>query len=143
MSSVSINRKERLSQHFTLGELCKTSHKTKDGNIPSHVAIENLKRLCTWLDSLRCPSALAGEPSQDSFHTGITSAEIKIPASRGRDSYILEGIVFEGVEHRRQVALAGVGKQNYDFLAFVLRALGHLDGCEEGCSRRDTYQQTF
>ena len=79
MSSVSINRKERLSQHFTLGELCKTSHKTKDGNIPSHVAIENLKRLCTWLDSLRCPSALAGEPSQDSFHTGIDPSRNKNP----------------------------------------------------------------
>ena len=53
MGTVSINKKERLSQHFTLGELCKTSFKTKDGNIPSHVAIENLKRLCTWLEILR------------------------------------------------------------------------------------------
>ena len=43
----------RLSPHFTLGELCKTSHKTKDGNIPSHVAIDNLKRLCGWLEMLR------------------------------------------------------------------------------------------
>ena len=53
MGTVSINKKERLSQHFSLGELCKTSYKTKDGNIPSHVAIENLKRLCTWLEILR------------------------------------------------------------------------------------------
>ena len=36
----------RLSPHFTLGEMCKTSAKTADGNIPSHVHIENLKRLC-------------------------------------------------------------------------------------------------
>ena len=43
----------RLSPHFTLAELCKTSHKTKDGNIPSRVAIENLKRLCQWLEKLR------------------------------------------------------------------------------------------
>ena len=50
---MSINKKERLSQHFTLGELCKTSYKTKDGNIPSHVAIDNLKRLCGWLEMLR------------------------------------------------------------------------------------------
>ena len=50
---MSINKKERLSQHFTLGELCKTSYKTKDGNIPSRVAIENLKRLCGWLEMLR------------------------------------------------------------------------------------------
>ena len=43
----------RLSPHFTLGELCKTSAKTPDGNIPSHVHIENLKRLCGWLEKLR------------------------------------------------------------------------------------------
>ncbi len=43
----------RLSQHFTLGELCKTSAKTPDGNIPSRVHIENLKRLCGWLEMLR------------------------------------------------------------------------------------------
>ena len=53
MSAVSINKKEKLSQHFTLGEMTKTSYKTKDGNIPSHVAIENLKRLCGWLEMLR------------------------------------------------------------------------------------------
>ena len=50
MSAVSMNKKEKLSQHFTLGEMTKTSYKTKDGNIPSHVAIENLKRLCGWLE---------------------------------------------------------------------------------------------
>ena len=53
MSVVSINKKEKLSQHFTLGEMTKTSYKTKDGNIPSHVAIENLKRVCSWLEMLR------------------------------------------------------------------------------------------
>ena len=44
----------KLSQHFTLGELCKTKHDTEDGNIPSRVAIENLKRICeNWLEDLR------------------------------------------------------------------------------------------
>ena len=43
----------RLSEHFSLAELCKTSAKTADGNIPSHVEIENLKRLCGWLEMLR------------------------------------------------------------------------------------------
>ena len=51
--TVSINQDAKLSQHFTLGELCKTSAKTQDGNIPSHVHIENLKRLCGWLEMLR------------------------------------------------------------------------------------------
>jgi len=53
MTEVSINKQARLSQHFTLGELCKTSARTPDGNIPSHVHIENLKRLCGWLERLR------------------------------------------------------------------------------------------
>ena len=53
MSSVTINKDIKLSPHFTLGELCKTSYHTADGNIPSHVAIENLKRLCIWLELLR------------------------------------------------------------------------------------------
>ena len=42
-----------LTPHFTLAEMCKTSVKTPDGNIPSHVHIENLKRLCGWLEMLR------------------------------------------------------------------------------------------
>ena len=44
----------RLSPHFTLGELCKTSYKTADMNIPSRVVIENLRNLCeNWLEDLR------------------------------------------------------------------------------------------
>ena len=44
----------RLSPHFTLGELTKTSYHTLDGNNPGHEAIENLKNLCeNWLEDLR------------------------------------------------------------------------------------------
>ena len=53
MEKVEINKQARLSEHFTLGEMCKTSANTADGNIPSHVHIENLKRLCGWLEMLR------------------------------------------------------------------------------------------
>ena len=64
MKEVTINKQAKLSEHFTLGEMCKTSAKTADGrsaqgdallakNIPSHVHIENLKRLCGWLEMLR------------------------------------------------------------------------------------------
>ena len=53
MNNVEINKQAKLSQHFTLGELCKTSVRTADGNIPSHVHIENLKRLSGWLEMLR------------------------------------------------------------------------------------------
>ena len=53
MDHVEINKSIRLSPHFLLSELTVTDVKTKDGNIPSHVAIENLKRLCEWLEHLR------------------------------------------------------------------------------------------
>ncbi len=49
-----MNKQAKLSPHFTLGELTKTKHQTADGNIPSHVVIENLKRICeNWLEDLR------------------------------------------------------------------------------------------
>ena len=53
MNEVKINEKMKLSEHFTLGELCKTIYINADGNITSRVAIENLKRLCGWLEILR------------------------------------------------------------------------------------------
>ena len=54
MEKVEIDKNMKLSEHFSLAELTKTSHKTADGNIPSHVAIENLKRICVnWLEDLR------------------------------------------------------------------------------------------
>ena len=36
-----------------MGELCKTSVNSLDGNIPGQEEIENLKRLCPWLEELR------------------------------------------------------------------------------------------
>ncbi len=42
----------RLTPHFTLGEVTKSRH-AEIYNIPSHVAIENLKRVCAWLEELR------------------------------------------------------------------------------------------
>ena len=53
MVNVELNKQAKLSEHYTLGELTKTSVKSLDGNIPSHVVIENLKRLCPWLEELR------------------------------------------------------------------------------------------
>ena len=42
----------RLSTHFTLQELTKTSVKSVS-NVPPPEAVENLKRLCGWLEHLR------------------------------------------------------------------------------------------
>ena len=53
MNKVEMNKSMKLSEHFTLGELTKTRHQTADGNIPSRVVIENLIRVCGWLEGLR------------------------------------------------------------------------------------------
>ena len=47
MKEVTVN----LSEHFTLAEMCKTSVKLK--NVPNDAQVENLKRLCSWLEMLR------------------------------------------------------------------------------------------
>ena len=86
--TTSINKDMKLSEHFTLGELTKTSYHTTDGNIPSRVAIENLRNICeNWLEDLRYSyNVLYGEgrqltqvsdPSAESgrLHLGQTPSE--------------------------------------------------------------------
>ena len=41
----------KLSEHFSLAELCKT--RTGIENVPSEAQVENLKRVCRWLEQLR------------------------------------------------------------------------------------------
>ena len=41
----------RLTPHFTLSELTKTN--TGIENVPNEAQVENLKRLCGWLEKLR------------------------------------------------------------------------------------------
>ena len=54
MKEVEINKQAKLSEHFSLGEMTKTSYHPQDGNIPSRVHIENLINLCeNWLEELR------------------------------------------------------------------------------------------
>ena len=75
---VKINKEVKLSPHFTIGELTKTSYYTSDGNIPSHVAIENLKRICGWLEILRWRYNRKYGPSTSSG-TAADSGTAEIP----------------------------------------------------------------
>ena len=45
-----INTNMKLSEHFTLAELTKTSVMIE--NVPNEAQVENLKRLCSWLEEL-------------------------------------------------------------------------------------------
>ena len=68
MEKVELNKDIKLSPHFTLGELTKTKYVTADGNIPSRVVIENLIRVCGWLEELR---VLAGVRPQSKVCAGV------------------------------------------------------------------------
>ena len=80
MTVVSINKQARLSDHFTLGELTKTNTKIK--NVPNEAQVENLKRLCGWLEQLRrrpAPSpSLLREGSEEPIiiNSGYRSPEV-------------------------------------------------------------------
>ena len=71
---MSVIKDFKLSEHFSLSELCKTSVKSLGGNIPDQENIENLKRLCPWLEELRrryneldvlCGSSSSPESGED------------------------------------------------------------------------------
>ena len=96
MNQVSINKSMKLSEHFTLGELCKTSYHTLDGNIPSRVAIENLKRICEgWLEDLRYSyNRLYGDEGHEIpiiINSGFRSEEVNMKCGGAKGSNHLTG----------------------------------------------------
>ena len=82
MENVQLEKQAKLSEHYTLGEMTKTS--TGMMNIPSRVSIENLKRVCGWLEALRARYnlryVLGGSSSSPEF-----LAEPSGKAERGED----------------------------------------------------------
>ena len=68
---IQLNSNAKLSEHFTLGEFTRSGSHPEVYNIPSHEAIENMKRLCIWLEELRkryndkyvVPHPLSSRPS--------------------------------------------------------------------------------
>ena len=53
MNQVEVNKEAKLSPHFSLGELTRSKSHPEIYNIPSRQVIENLKRVCVWLEALR------------------------------------------------------------------------------------------
>jgi uncharacterized protein YcbK (DUF882 family) len=115
MKEVNINEKMKLSEHFTLGELTKTSYITSDGNIPSRVAIENLKRICEdWLEDLRySQNTLYGDKNGDIpiiISSGYRSEEVNRLCGGAKGSNHLTGCAVDihcyGPEH--MIRMAGI-----------------------------------
>ena len=103
----------RLSPHFTLGELTKTSYYTTDGNIPSRVAIENLKNICeNWLEDLRYSyNVLYGD---------------------GREGVRKEGVRREGEEENTDIPViisSGYRSEEVNRKCGGAKGSNHLTGC--------------
>ena len=142
MKEVRINKDMKLSEHFTLGELTKTSYITSDGNIPSRKAIENLKNICeNWLEDLRySQNTLYGDRSQESgdsrndipiiISSGYRSEEVNRLCGGAKGSNHLTGCAVDirclGPEHMVRMAgilldIADGSKRDFDELVLEKR----------------------
>ena len=70
-----MNNKMNLSEHFKLAELTKT--KTGIENVPNEEQVENLKRLCGWLEQLRLRYNQMRNENQRSTAEGKVKGEMR------------------------------------------------------------------
>ena len=108
-----IDKTLKLTEHFSLSEMCTTSVQTADHNFPSQEVITNLKRLCGWLEALRAypqpPSRAELAPPSPSPKGG----ESGLQGGSGSPIYINSGYRSPAVNK----AVGGVATSN------------HLTGC--------------
>ena len=141
------NEEMRLSQHFTLGELCKT--KTGIENVPNEAQVENLKRLCSWLEMLRSewnnryggsltpnPSP-KGEGNSDDpiiINSGYRSPAVNKAVGGAQNSNHLTGCAADirclGIEQALRYAtilldIADEGREDFDELLMERNAKGN------------------
>ena len=146
----------RLSPHFTLGELTKTSYDTLDKNIPSRVAIENLRNICeNWLEDLRYSyNALYGDSGVEIpivISSGYRSEEVNRLCGGAKGSNHLTGCAVDikcyGPEHMIRMAsilldIADGTRRDFDELILEKRGTTywiHFAVRPEDCSATKGY----
>ena len=145
----------RLSPHFTLGELTKTSYDTLDKNIPSRVAIENLRNICeNWLEDLRYSyNALYGDSGVIPIviSSGYRSEEVNRLCGGAKGSNHLTGCAVDikcyGPEHMIRMAsilldIADGTRRDFDELILEKRGTTywiHFAVRPEDCSATKGY----
>ena len=72
-----IDKSIKLTEHFSLSEMCSTSVQTADHNFPTQSVITNLRRLCGWLEALRAyPTPGTITPSPIYINSGYRSVAV-------------------------------------------------------------------
>ena len=72
-----IDKTLKLTEHFSLSEMCSTSVQTADHNFPTQSVITNLRRLCGWLEALRAyPTPGTLSPSPIYINSGYRSQAV-------------------------------------------------------------------
>ena len=125
------NEEMRLSEHFTLAELTKTKSGIK--NVPNEAQVENLKRVCRWLEELRLRYNLnkkekiknKDEEEPIIINSGFRSAEVNRAVGGAPTSNHLTGCAVDirciGIEQALRYAallldIADLNKEDYDEL---------------------------
>ena len=125
------NEEMRLSEHFTLAELTKT--KTGIENVPNEEQVENLKRVCRWLEELRLRYNLnkkekiknKDEEEPIIINSGFRSAEVNKAVGGSPSSNHLTGCAVDirciGIEQALRYAailldISDQNKEDYDEL---------------------------
>ena len=130
---VQLNSNAKLSEHFSLGEMTKSSSHPEVYNIPSHEAIANLKRVCGWLEVLRKrynerynACHLDHQPSVMSSVVE-TSHEISPRASLGRDDK--GGVLGRDDKEKPIIINSGYRSPQLNKKIGGVPASNHLTGC--------------
>ena len=139
----------RLSPHFTIAELCKT--KVNLRNVPNEAQVENLKRLCGWLEQLRRRwNNLYGEGDDPIIiNSGFRSPEVNKAVGGATLSNHLTGCAVDirciGIEQALRYAtilldISDMNREDYDEL--LIEQKGHSYwihfAVKPSCNRRRT-----
>ena len=115
----------KLSEHFSLAEMCKTSANLD--NVPNEAQVENLKRLCGWLEMLRSEwNKCYGEGNDPIFiNSGFRSEAVNKAVGGVKGSNHLSGCAADirvaGIEQLVRYAtilldISDESKEDYDEL---------------------------
>ena len=131
------NEEMRLSEHFTLAELTKT--KTGIENVPNEEQVNNLKRVCRWLEELRLrynlnkkEKKIKDEEEPIIINSGFRSAEVNKAVGGSPSSNHLTGCAVDirciGIEQALRYAaiLLDISDQNKeDFDELIIERKGY------------------